>query len=141
MRRKTRFVCVSDTHSYAPSEAGFKLPPGDVLIHAGDLTNNGSMAELRKTMAWIAQADFETKIIIGGQCLSRCPTVHRPSSLSSAKFLNEQATTISPWIRHSMPSMDEDSMAPIPRIRSDASISSLAALRSSFYSTNRPSFA
>ncbi|CAL5867423.1 uncharacterized protein PFLUO_LOCUS1642 [Penicillium psychrofluorescens] len=66
MHRKTRFVCVSDTHGYTPSEAGFKMPPGDVLIHAGDLTNNGSMAELRKTMAWISQADFEIKIVIGG---------------------------------------------------------------------------
>ncbi|BCR97894.1 metallophosphatase domain-containing protein [Aspergillus luchuensis] len=66
MRRKTRFVCVSDTHAYTPSEAGFKLPAGDVLIHAGDLTNHGSAAELRKTMSWIATADFEVKIIICG---------------------------------------------------------------------------
>ncbi|RAL06135.1 metallophosphatase domain-containing protein [Aspergillus ibericus CBS 121593] len=66
MRRKTRFVCVSDTHAYTPSEAGFKLPAGDVLIHAGDLTNHGSSAELRKTMSWIATAEFEVKIIICG---------------------------------------------------------------------------
>ncbi|KAJ5959808.1 uncharacterized protein N7479_006958 [Penicillium vulpinum] len=66
MRRKTRFVCVSDTHGYTPSEAGFKLPAGDVLIHAGDLTNNGSLKELRKTMNWICKADFEIKIIVGG---------------------------------------------------------------------------
>ncbi|KAJ5852129.1 uncharacterized protein N7529_011514 [Penicillium soppii] len=66
MRRKTRFVCVSDTHGYTPSEAGFKLPAGDVLIHAGDLTNNGSLKELRKTIDWISKADFEIKIIVGG---------------------------------------------------------------------------
>ncbi|KAJ5587051.1 uncharacterized protein N7459_002816 [Penicillium hispanicum] len=66
MRRKTRFVCVSDTHGYTPSEAGFKLPAGDVLIHAGDLTNNGSTTELRKTVDWISEADFETKIIVAG---------------------------------------------------------------------------
>lgn len=71
MRRKTRFVCVSDTHAYTPSEAGFKLPAGDVLIHAGDLTNHGSAAELRKTMSWIATADFEVKIIICGSSPSR----------------------------------------------------------------------
>ena len=71
MRRKTRFVCVSDTHGYMPSEAGFKLPTGDVLIHAGDLTNKGSMVELRRTMDWICKADFEIKIIVAGQsCLS-----------------------------------------------------------------------
>ncbi|KAL4933695.1 metallophosphatase domain-containing protein [Aspergillus undulatus] len=66
LRRKTRFVCVSDTHAYTPSEAGFKLPAGDVLIHAGDLTNWGSKAELQKTMAWIAAADYEVKIVICG---------------------------------------------------------------------------
>lgn len=66
MHRKTRFVCVSDTHAYAPSEAGFKLPPGDVLIHAGDLTNGGSVKELQKTVDWIARADYEVKIVICG---------------------------------------------------------------------------
>lgn len=66
MSRKTRFVCVSDTHGYAPSEAGFRLPAGDVLIHAGDLTNQGSKSELRKTMDWIVAADFEVKIVISG---------------------------------------------------------------------------
>ncbi|KAE8352027.1 Metallo-dependent phosphatase-like protein [Aspergillus coremiiformis] len=66
MHRKTRFVCVSDTHGYTPAEAGFKLPPGDVLIHAGDLTNQGRIDELRKTIDWIAAADFEVKIVICG---------------------------------------------------------------------------
>ncbi|KAJ5183538.1 hypothetical protein N7492_001154 [Penicillium capsulatum] len=66
MLRRTRFVCISDTHGYTPSDAGFKLPAGDVLIHAGDLTNNGSMTELCRTMDWISQADFETKIIVAG---------------------------------------------------------------------------
>ncbi|KAL3493049.1 Metallo-dependent phosphatase-like protein [Aspergillus germanicus] len=66
LRRKTRFVCVSDTHGYVPSEAGFRLPPGDVLIHAGDLTNQGSKSELQRTMNWIAAADYEVKIVICG---------------------------------------------------------------------------
>lgn len=66
MCRKTRFVCVSDTHGYTPTSAGFKLPAGDVLIHAGDLTNKGSMSELRRTMEWIAEADFEVKIVVAG---------------------------------------------------------------------------
>lgn len=67
MHRKTRLVCVSDTHAYTPSEAGFRLPAGDVLIHAGDLTNQGSLSELRRTIAWIAKAPYEVKIIIAGE--------------------------------------------------------------------------
>ncbi|KAF2503334.1 Metallo-dependent phosphatase [Lophium mytilinum] len=59
--RKTRFVCISDTHNQTP-----KLPRGDVLIHAGDLTNQGSLTELQKTVAWLEKADFEAKIIIAG---------------------------------------------------------------------------
>lgn len=70
MLRKTRFVCISDTHGYTPSEAGFKLPAGDVLIHAGDLTNKGSLAELRRTMDWISKTNFEVKIIVAGQFIS-----------------------------------------------------------------------
>jgi hypothetical protein len=30
----TRFICISDTHCNR-----FKVPPGDVLLHAGDLTH------------------------------------------------------------------------------------------------------
>ncbi|KAH8665135.1 Metallo-dependent phosphatase-like protein [Tricladium varicosporioides] len=63
--RKTRFVCVSDTHNGSPHGA-FKLPKGDVLIHAGDMTNQGSYTELQKTVRWIAEADFEVKIVIAG---------------------------------------------------------------------------
>lgn len=64
--KKTRFVCVSDTHGHTPGEAGFRLPIGDVLIHAGDLTNQGSKSELQKTMDWIRDADFEVKIVVAG---------------------------------------------------------------------------
>ena len=59
--RHTRFVCISDTHNTFP-----KLPRGDVLIHAGDLTNQGSLSELRKTVDWLEKTDFETKIIVAG---------------------------------------------------------------------------
>ncbi|EEY23283.1 ser/Thr protein phosphatase family protein [Verticillium alfalfae VaMs.102] len=40
--RRTRFVLISDTHNHTPA-----LPRGDVLIHAGDLTNQGSYSEVR----------------------------------------------------------------------------------------------
>ncbi|KAF2757856.1 Metallo-dependent phosphatase [Pseudovirgaria hyperparasitica] len=59
--RKTRFVCISDTHNQTP-----KLPAGDVLIHAGDLTNQGSLSELQKTVAWLEKANFEAKIVVAG---------------------------------------------------------------------------
>ena len=71
--RRTRFVCISDTHNSFPG-GGFKLPPGDVLIHAGDLTNQGSYEELEKAVRWIEESDFEVKIVVAGTI---CPS---PSS-------------------------------------------------------------
>jgi predicted phosphodiesterase len=58
---KTRIVCISDTHNQTPS-----LPKGDVLIHAGDLTNQGTFAEMKKTVEWIEKSDFEVRIVVGG---------------------------------------------------------------------------
>ncbi|CAP72972.1 uncharacterized protein PODANS_2_3960 [Podospora anserina S mat+] len=59
--RRTRIVCISDTHN-----STVKLPKGDVLIHAGDLTNQGSYSELSKTVQWLEKVDFEVKIVIAG---------------------------------------------------------------------------
>ncbi|KAL9125636.1 MAG: hypothetical protein Q9217_005189 [Psora testacea] len=64
--RKTRFVCVSDTHNISPADGAFKLPKGDVLIHAGDLTKQGTYQELKKTLDWIDQADCEVKLVVAG---------------------------------------------------------------------------
>lgn len=70
--RRTRFVCVSDTHNQTP-----KLPKGDVLIHAGDLTNQGSISELRKTVTWLENADFEIKLVVAGMPLAASPPSHQ----------------------------------------------------------------
>ncbi|CAL8576521.1 hypothetical protein XPA_002399 [Xanthoria parietina] len=65
MLRRTRFVCISDTHNASP-DGSFKLPAGDVLIHAGDLTSRGKYTELRQTFDWISKAKFEVKIVVAG---------------------------------------------------------------------------
>ncbi|KYK57086.1 putative rhamnogalacturonate lyase C [Drechmeria coniospora] len=59
--RRTRIVCISDTHNHA-----FGLPKGDVLIHAGDITNQGSYSELSKAIKWLEDADFQAKIVVAG---------------------------------------------------------------------------
>lgn len=69
--RRTRFVCVSDTHNAVPGGA-FRLPKGDVLLHAGDMTNQGSYSELRKAVKWLDEADFEAKIVIAGSPSTQC---------------------------------------------------------------------
>lgn len=65
-RKKVRIVCVSDTHNSSPLDGQFKVPPGDVLIHAGDMTNQGSHSELTKAVEWIGKCEHEVKIVIAG---------------------------------------------------------------------------
>ncbi|KAH7919901.1 Metallo-dependent phosphatase [Leucogyrophana mollusca] len=57
----TRFVCISDTHSRV-----FPVPPGDVLLHAGDLSSWGSLDELRPTVEWLKSLEHPVKIMIAG---------------------------------------------------------------------------
>lgn len=58
-----RFVLVSDTHNHRPS-----LPEGDILLHAGDFTMNGSMKETINAMEWVGvqASKFEHVVITGG---------------------------------------------------------------------------
>lgn len=49
-RPSIRVVCISDTHSKIPPAT---LPKGDVLIHAGDLTNSGSRAQIQQSIDWL----------------------------------------------------------------------------------------
>ncbi|EMD00660.1 hypothetical protein BAUCODRAFT_144301 [Baudoinia panamericana UAMH 10762] len=63
--RKIRIVCMSDTHNHAPGE-GYTVPQGDLFIHAGDLTNQGSHAELRKAAHWLGQPTFTAKVVTAG---------------------------------------------------------------------------
>jgi hypothetical protein len=59
---KLRIVCISDTHNQTPN-----LPPGDILIHAGDLTNQGTLHELDRSIRWLqSQTAFKARIVVAG---------------------------------------------------------------------------
>jgi hypothetical protein len=53
----TRFVCISDTHSHT-----FRIPTGDVLLHAGDLSSWGSLSQLIITVEWLKSLDHPVKM-------------------------------------------------------------------------------
>ena len=57
----TRFVCISDTHSTSIS-----LPPGDVLLHAGDFTRRGTQQEVWDFANYLRNLKFEHKVVIAG---------------------------------------------------------------------------
>lgn len=54
-------VCVSDTHNSQPT-----LPDGDVLIHAGDLTQSGTFEELHTALGWLSSQPHPIKVVIAG---------------------------------------------------------------------------
>lgn len=56
-----RFICISDNHG-----STLPVPDGDVLLHAGDLTDLGQLAELERVMDWICSLPHSVKVIIGG---------------------------------------------------------------------------
>lgn len=57
-----RVVCISDTHDLVVSD----VPDGDLLIHAGDLTDEGTPADLQKQLDWLASLPHPHKIVICG---------------------------------------------------------------------------
>jgi predicted phosphohydrolase len=54
-------VCISDTHTNI-----LPIPHGDVLIHAGDLTNAGTVEQIQAQLDWIASLPHREKIVIAG---------------------------------------------------------------------------
>lgn len=58
-----RFVAISDTHC---RHANIKLPKGDVLLHAGDISYRGKKSEVLDFLQWFSQQKFEHKIFIAG---------------------------------------------------------------------------
>jgi predicted phosphohydrolase len=58
-----RIVCISDTHG---NHERMRVPGGDVLIHAGDLTNMGTGEEIEAAMHWLSQLPHRHKIAIAG---------------------------------------------------------------------------
>ncbi|KAI1185628.1 Metallo-dependent phosphatase [Nemania serpens] len=59
--RSISVVCISDTHN-----SQCHIPDGDILIHAGDLTQSGSFEELQAAIAWLKQQPHPIKIVLAG---------------------------------------------------------------------------
>jgi Icc-related predicted phosphoesterase len=59
-----RLVLLSDTHGL--HDALPSLPDGDVLVHAGDVTRRGSLAEVRSFFDWFAGLSHRHKVVVAG---------------------------------------------------------------------------
>jgi len=58
-----KFVVISDTHG---QHAGLKLPKGDVLMHAGDISSRGKRDEVLDFLNWFKELPHKYKIFIAG---------------------------------------------------------------------------
>lgn len=54
-------VCIADTHNSKP-----ELPHGDILLHAGDLSQYGTFDEIQAQLHWLNSHPHQHKIIIAG---------------------------------------------------------------------------
>jgi Icc-related predicted phosphoesterase len=98
-----KLVIISDTHGM---HNGLKLPEGDVLIHAGDITKYGTLEDVRVFNQWLEQFSHPHKIVIAGNhdfCFEDHPK-EASGLLTNATYLQDQAVEIlglkfygSPW--------------------------------------------
>ena len=58
-----KFVAISDTHCRHRS---VRLPKGDVLLHAGDVSSRSSRPEIIDFLDWFGMQDFAYKIFVAG---------------------------------------------------------------------------
>ena len=57
-------VCISDTHN---DDFRAAVPSGDILIHAGDLTDYGTLEEFKKGYEWLYGLPHQVKVLIPGR--------------------------------------------------------------------------
>jgi predicted MPP superfamily phosphohydrolase len=59
--RRIRVVCISDMHTHT-----YPVPDGDILIHAGDMTNKGTVSEIQAHIDWLDSLPHTNKFVIAG---------------------------------------------------------------------------
>lgn len=107
IRSSITLVCISDTHNTTPTP----LPDGDVLLHAGDLTSKGTIAELQAQLDWINTFPHAHKVVIGGnhdstldaEFMAENPWRFKSNDMDSSQnirwgnivYLNDTSTTLS----------------------------------------------
>ena len=58
---KLKVVCISDTHNMHDQ---IDLPPGDILVHAGDATGRGRVEELEEYNRWLGSIKHKYRYIV-----------------------------------------------------------------------------
>ena len=98
-----RIVCVSDTHGRHRLTT---VPDGDILVHAGDLTGDGSLEDVEEFDRWLGTLPHPHKVVICGNhdwCFQNQPAEAR-ARITHATYLEDSGCEIaglkfygSPW--------------------------------------------
>jgi Icc-related predicted phosphoesterase len=78
-----RIVCLSDTHN---CHELIDVPDGDILIHAGDATIQGTDYEIEQFLAWFTRWPHPHKIFVAGNHDWLYETDNRRARLMTAHF-------------------------------------------------------
>jgi Icc-related predicted phosphoesterase len=99
-----RLVLISDTHGLHDKIKS--IPDGDILIHAGDLSNKGDLKEVVLFNKWLKTLPHKHKIIIAGNCdfcFQKTPELAR-QEITNAIYLEDSSVELeglkfygSPW--------------------------------------------
>jgi Icc-related predicted phosphoesterase len=103
MSSAIRIVAMADTHLY---HEGLVVPDGDILVHAGDMLQYGSLEELARAADFLRALPHRTKIIVAGNhevCLEKQPAEAR-ALLEGFVYLEDEGAVVdglsfygSPW--------------------------------------------
>lgn len=58
-----KIICIADTHN---KHELLVIPPGDVIIHAGDFTEAGTREETMNFLSWFSGLPHPNKILVAG---------------------------------------------------------------------------
>jgi len=94
--QKARVICVSDTHN---RHRDLAIQEGDIFIHAGDITQRGTLPELQEFNAWLASLPHKHKIVIGGNHdeILLSPSLNKNDILSNCTYLEYSSTMVYGW--------------------------------------------
>lgn len=98
-RRRIRVVCISDTHSRTVAD----VPDGDLLVHAGDLTDDGTADSIQRQVDWLDSLPHRHKVFVCGNHDSWFDPAARGASdresgrapdLKSLRYLQNESVTL-----------------------------------------------
>jgi Icc-related predicted phosphoesterase len=61
-----RIIAISDTHAKHHEVELPPYQPGDILVHAGDITRRGEIATVQNFSHWLKDLPYEHKLVIAG---------------------------------------------------------------------------